>query len=61
MCDRAAVTSAISAVPSGPPRSGVRHCAVETAKSSPEELTTLTRADADKWGRIIKQLGITPQ
>jgi tripartite-type tricarboxylate transporter receptor subunit TctC len=35
--------------------------AVETAGSSPEELATLTRADADKWGRIIKQLGITPQ
>ena len=34
---------------------------VETATSSPEELATLTRADADKWGRIIKQLGITPQ
>jgi len=35
--------------------------AVETAKSSPEELVTLTRADADKWGKIIKQLDITPQ
>ena len=35
--------------------------AVETVTSSPEELATLTRADADKWGRIIKQLGITPQ
>ena len=35
--------------------------AVETAKSSPEELATLTRADADKWGKIIKQLGITPE
>src|SRR5262249_9817427 len=33
--------------------------AVETAKSSPEELATLTRADADKWGKIIKQLGIS--
>jgi tripartite-type tricarboxylate transporter receptor subunit TctC len=35
--------------------------AVETAKSSPEELTALTRADADKWGNIIRQLGITAQ
>ena len=34
--------------------------AVETAKSSPEALAELTRADADKWGRIIRQLGITP-
>jgi tripartite-type tricarboxylate transporter receptor subunit TctC len=34
--------------------------AVETAGSSPEELAALTRADADKWGKIIKQLGIAP-
>jgi tripartite-type tricarboxylate transporter receptor subunit TctC len=35
--------------------------AVETAASSPADLAALTRADADKWGAIIKQLGITPQ
>jgi tripartite-type tricarboxylate transporter receptor subunit TctC len=35
--------------------------AVETATSSPAELAALTRADADKWGAIIRQLGITPQ
>jgi tripartite-type tricarboxylate transporter receptor subunit TctC len=35
--------------------------AVETAASSPEELAAMTRADADKWGGIIKQLGLTPQ
>ena len=35
--------------------------AVETAKYSSEELASMTRADADKWGRIIKQLGLTPQ
>jgi tripartite-type tricarboxylate transporter receptor subunit TctC len=35
--------------------------AVEIATSSPEELAALTRADADKWGGIIRQLGITPQ
>lgn len=34
--------------------------AVEVAKSSPNELAALTRADADKWGKIIKELGITP-
>jgi tripartite-type tricarboxylate transporter receptor subunit TctC len=34
--------------------------AVEVAKSSPDELGALTRADADKWGNIIRQLGITP-
>lgn len=33
--------------------------AVEVAKSSPDELAALTRADADKWGAIIRQLGIT--
>ena len=35
--------------------------AVETAGSSPEQLEAMTRADADKWGKIIKQLGLTPQ
>ena len=34
--------------------------AVEVAKSSSNELAALTRADADKWGKIIKELGITP-
>jgi tripartite-type tricarboxylate transporter receptor subunit TctC len=35
--------------------------AVETATSSPEELASMTRADADKWGKIIKQLGLASQ
>jgi tripartite-type tricarboxylate transporter receptor subunit TctC len=35
--------------------------AVEVAKSTPEELGALTRADAEKWGRIIKELGVTAQ
>ena len=35
--------------------------AVETTTSTPEELTELTRADAQKWGRIIKQLGLALQ
>jgi tripartite-type tricarboxylate transporter receptor subunit TctC len=35
--------------------------AVETAASSPEQLAAMTRADAAKWGNIIKQLGLTPQ
>jgi tripartite-type tricarboxylate transporter receptor subunit TctC len=34
--------------------------AVEVAKSSPDELAELTRTDADKWGKIIKELKITP-
>jgi tripartite-type tricarboxylate transporter receptor subunit TctC len=34
--------------------------AVEVAKSSPSELAELTRADADKWGKIIKELNLTP-
>ena len=41
-------------------KKGMADIAVEVAKSSPEELAALTRADADKWGNIIKQLGITP-
>jgi tripartite-type tricarboxylate transporter receptor subunit TctC len=41
-------------------RNRMADIAVETARSSPEELAALTRADADKWGRIIKQLGIAP-
>jgi tripartite-type tricarboxylate transporter receptor subunit TctC len=35
--------------------------AVEVAKMTPEELGTLTRADAEKWGKLIKELGITAQ
>ena len=35
--------------------------AVETARSTPDDLAAMTRADAQKWGGIIRQLGITPQ
>jgi tripartite-type tricarboxylate transporter receptor subunit TctC len=35
--------------------------AVEVAKMTPEELGTLTRNDAEKWGTLIKELGITVQ
>jgi len=35
--------------------------AVEVARSTPEELGALTRRDADKWGKLIKDLGILPQ
>jgi tripartite-type tricarboxylate transporter receptor subunit TctC len=38
----------------------MEHIAVEMARSSPDELAALTRADADKWGNIIRQLGIAP-
>jgi tripartite-type tricarboxylate transporter receptor subunit TctC len=34
--------------------------AVEVAKSTPNELAELTRADAEKWGKIIRELNITP-
>jgi len=34
--------------------------AVEVAKSSPDQLAKLTRVDAEKWGKIIKELNITP-
>jgi len=33
--------------------------AVETARSTPDDL--MTRTDAQKWGGIIRQLGIAPQ
>jgi tripartite-type tricarboxylate transporter receptor subunit TctC len=33
--------------------------AVQVAKSSPNELAELTRTDADKWGKIIRELNIT--
>jgi tripartite-type tricarboxylate transporter receptor subunit TctC len=35
--------------------------AVEVARMTPEELGTLTRNDAEKWGKLIKELGITAQ
>ena len=35
--------------------------AVEVARMTPEELATLTRNDAEKWGRLIKELGIVTQ
>jgi tripartite-type tricarboxylate transporter receptor subunit TctC len=35
--------------------------AVEVAKATPDELAAMTRADADKWGRAIKEMGITAQ
>ena len=34
--------------------------AVEVASSTPDELAQRMRADADKWGGIIKGLGIAP-
>jgi tripartite-type tricarboxylate transporter receptor subunit TctC len=35
--------------------------AVEVARMTPEELGTLTRRDAEKWGKLIKDLNIAPQ
>jgi tripartite-type tricarboxylate transporter receptor subunit TctC len=35
--------------------------AVEVANSTPDELRVLTQRDADKWGGIIRDLGITAQ
>jgi len=35
--------------------------AVEVAASTPEELATMMRVDAEKWGKIIKDLGIAAQ
>ncbi len=35
--------------------------AVEVARLTPEELGELTRRDAEKWGALIRELGITAQ
>jgi len=35
--------------------------AVEVARMTPDELATLTRNDAEKWGKLIKELGIVAQ
>src|SRR5262249_10583853 len=35
--------------------------AVEVARSTPEELGAMTERDAQKWGGIIRQLGIAVQ
>jgi tripartite-type tricarboxylate transporter receptor subunit TctC len=35
--------------------------AVEVAASTPEELGNLTRRDAEKWGKIIRDLGVAAQ
>jgi tripartite-type tricarboxylate transporter receptor subunit TctC len=35
--------------------------AVEVRTSTPQELADRTRADAEKWGRIIRELGIVAQ
>jgi tripartite-type tricarboxylate transporter receptor subunit TctC len=35
--------------------------AVEVASSTPEELAARMRNDADKWGGVIKSIGIVPQ
>jgi len=35
--------------------------AVEVARMTPDELGALTRNDADKWGKLINELGVTPQ
>ena len=35
--------------------------AVEVASMRPQELGELTRNDAEKWGRLIKELGVTAQ
>ena len=35
--------------------------AVEVAKMTPAELGVLTRGDAEKWGKLIKELNISVQ
>jgi tripartite-type tricarboxylate transporter receptor subunit TctC len=42
-------------------KSRMADIAVEVAASTPQELAALTRSDAEKWGRIIRDLRITAQ
>jgi tripartite-type tricarboxylate transporter receptor subunit TctC len=42
-------------------KSRMDELAVELARASPDELGEMTRRDAEKWGRVIRELGITPQ
>jgi tripartite-type tricarboxylate transporter receptor subunit TctC len=42
-------------------KSRMADIAVEVAASTPGELETMMRTDADRWGRIIKELGISVQ
>jgi tripartite-type tricarboxylate transporter receptor subunit TctC len=39
-------------------RTRMAEIGVEVVRSTPEELGATLRADADKWGRLIKELGI---
>ena len=41
-------------------KSRMADIAVEVASSTPDELAARMRADAEKWGGIIKSIGITP-
>lgn len=42
-------------------RMKMEEIAIEIVTSTPEELSAILRRDAEKWGRIIGQLGITAQ
>jgi len=42
-------------------KSRMADIAVEVAASTPGELETMMRVDADKWGQIIKDLGVSAQ
>lgn len=42
-------------------RKRMEDIAVEVSASTPEELAAMTRSDADRWGKIIRDLGISAQ
>jgi tripartite-type tricarboxylate transporter receptor subunit TctC len=42
-------------------RKRMEDIAVEVSESTPEELAAMTRGDADRWGKIIRDLGISAQ
>jgi tripartite-type tricarboxylate transporter receptor subunit TctC len=42
-------------------KSGIEKGGYESISSTPEELAAMVKRDIGRWGRIIKEVGITPQ
>jgi tripartite-type tricarboxylate transporter receptor subunit TctC len=42
-------------------KAGIEKGAYEAVSSSPQELATMTREAYDRWGKVIKEIGIKPQ
>jgi len=42
-------------------KAGIEKGGYESVSSTPEQLSAMTRSDYERWGKIIKELGIQPQ